>query len=342
MCGHQDGFLSTSNDGGTWGAQYSRAGWQVNTDADSAPFPKFGSSVAGSATGIGKGAVPAGATPIFQSAHGPMVDPDFAFAARESAWVPIDGEMFWFAGKAKTSTGITAELAAWRLREMHYTTLSLVHGFAKLDSKNAPAATTVNETITRWTRTPLDVTRLRQDRLPISPAYAAVPHTGFEYVRDHLGYRLELQWAAFADTITPGAPLTFRAGLVNWGFAAPINPRPVLLVLLAADSSTIVWRSGSTMADVRDWQPHIPGDPTFSALEHTLTSHESLPAAVCAGATSLQLGVFMPDARMNKLVETEAMAAAFSLRLANADVGWQTVKSEGAVNILANVTCAGQ
>jgi hypothetical protein len=45
----------------------------------------------------------------------------------------------------------------------------------------------------------------------------AAPHTGFEYVRDHLGYRLELLWAEFADTIKPGgAPLTFRAGLVNW------------------------------------------------------------------------------------------------------------------------------
>ena len=134
----------------------------------------------------------------------------------------------------------------------------------------------------------------------------------------------------------------------NWhwdarrGFAAPINPRPVHLVLLAADSSTIVWRSNSTMADVRDWQPHIPGDPTFSALEHVLTNSETLPAATCGGAQapmSLQLGIFMPDARMEKLAETDAMAAAFSVRLANADVGWQIVKGEGAVNVLANVTC---
>jgi hypothetical protein len=85
----------------------------------------------------------------------------------------------WRAGRADYSAGwpkeIPAELAAWRLREMHYSTLSLVHGFGKLDSKNDPGcpAACVNETITRWTRTPLDVTRLRQDRLPISPAYAA-------------------------------------------------------------------------------------------------------------------------------------------------------------------------
>jgi len=197
--------MSTQNDGGSWGAQYSRAGWQVNIDGDSAPFPTFGGSIAGST-----------ATPIFESAHGPMVDPDFAFAARESAWVPMDGEMFWFAGKTIYDKGypavIPAELAAWRLREMHCascnarfihsvalglildrwlrladSTLSHVHGFAKLDEPAVPAAQTSNETITRWMRTPLDVLRLRQDRLPISPIYAAVSHSGYEYVRDHLG-----------------------------------------------------------------------------------------------------------------------------------------------------------
>lgn len=193
--------------------------------------------------------------------------------------------MFWFEGAHVYDKGIPAELAAWRLREMHYTTLSLVHGFAKLDNpKSANTTAAMNETITRWMRTPLDVDKLRLRRLPISPAYAAVPHTGYEYVRDHLGYRLELQWAEFPDAVAfaSGAALTFRAGLVNWGFAAPINPRPILLVLLAADASDIVWRSASTMCDVRDMQPHIPGDPTFSAIEHVLTSNETVPAGVCS------------------------------------------------------------
>ena len=166
------------------------------------------------------------ATPIFNSNHGPMIDPDYAYAARESAWVPVDGEMFWHAGKTVYDKGwpavISAELAAWRLREMHYSTLSLVHGY--IDDITAAGT---NETIARWMRTPLDVGRLRQDRLPLSQAYATVPHTGFEYVRDHLGYRLELQWAEFPDFITPDGNFSFTAGLINFGFAAPVNPRPV-------------------------------------------------------------------------------------------------------------------
>ena len=35
------------------------------------------------------------ATPIYDSLHGPMVDPDYVYGQRESNFVPIDGEMDW-------------------------------------------------------------------------------------------------------------------------------------------------------------------------------------------------------------------------------------------------------
>ena len=47
-------------------------------------------------------------------------------------------------------------------------------------------------------------------------------------------------------TLASGAnasSFTFKASLINWGFAAPISERPVQLVLLAANGST-VWKSG--------------------------------------------------------------------------------------------------
>ena len=218
---------------------------------------------------------------------------------------------------------------------MHYSTLSLVHGL--LDGKLSNTSSQQNETIARWMSTPLDVDRLRGDRLPISAAYAAAAHTGYEYVRDHLGYRLELQWAEFPATIARGSAFNFSAGLVNWGFAAPINPRPVLLVLLSADSSAILWRSAGSLADVREWQPHAPGDPTYSALEHALGSSETVPTNASAGE-SLPVGLFLPDARMEALASTAEAAAAYSIRLANDGVGWVAVVGEGAVNVIGHVT----
>ena len=109
-----------------------------------------------------------------------------------------------------------------------------------------------NETIDFWMRSKLNVTLAsREFRLPIAPEYANAGRSGFEYIRDHLGYRLELRSAVLPQQLvaTPTeqhstAPFTFEAALVNWGFAAPISPRPVQLVLVAGNGS-VVWRSPS-------------------------------------------------------------------------------------------------
>jgi hypothetical protein len=319
-----DGFMSTTGDGGSWGG-YRRDNWREDTDGDSAPFPRTSSWAAGSLS-----------TPTMNSEHGPMTGPDYEYAKRESAFVPIDGEMFWFSGAHVYDKSwpavITAETAAWRLREMHYSTLSFVHGF--LDAKGQKQQK--NETIARWIHTKLNVERLRQDRLPISSAYAAIEHTGFDYIRDHLGYRLELQWAALPTVIECGKIFNFSATLVNWGFAAPINPRPVLLVLLSADAKRIVWRSAASLADPREWQPHLPGDPTYSVIEHTLSSSEVMPNISHSSGTLLPLGLMLPDARMGTLAATTEVAAAYSIRLANEDMGWVALKGEGAVNIIGH------
>ena len=100
------------------------------------------------------------------------------------------------------------------------------------------------------------------------------------------------------------------------------------------------------MGDVTDWQPHMPGDPTYSTLEHilTLNSNDShIAPDVCkqrGPGKELQLGIFMPDARMEKLAATKEMAAAYSLRMANVDVEWVALKGEGAVNVVGNVMCS--
>ena len=187
---------------------------------------------------------------------------------------------------------------------------------------------------------PFNVTLASRDfRLPIAPAYAQAEggRSGYEYIRDHLGYRIELQSATLPQKIalSPGAEagagavnFTFRAALVNWGFAAPVSPRPVQLVLLAANGS-IAWRSAS-LADPRDWQPHIPGDPTFLPQLHRLTADVSIPRSVLTtalakassdnggGSATLQFGLHMPDMRPEKAAAAGS-GPAYCIRLANSD-----------------------
>jgi len=107
----------------------------------------------------------------------------------------------------------------------------------------------------------------------VSPTDAAENHNGYEYIRDHLGYRLELQSADWPTELSLPAKLNFSAMLLNWGFAAPVNPRPVHAVILSADKATVLWCSPS-LADPRDWQPHIPGDPFYTPTRHAFGGSE--------------------------------------------------------------------
>ena len=319
------------------------------------------------------------ASPIYDSEHGPMTDPGYAYARLESAFVPMDGEMGWGEGKApqprsyKVTTrrsgepprmaaptwpkvtrtaedwSPTAETAAWRFREMHYTTLSLRHGYSGEDGidKKTGKQTNHNETIDRWMQTPLNLSRIYADRLPISPVYALGRPSGYEYLRDHLGYRLELRSTTMPRLLTVRAgtasvQLSFAAALINWGFAAPISPRPVQLVLMTGGNSTsskILWRSHS-LADPREWQPYVVGDPTFAPSVHRFRADNlTVPTANLTSGAVLEVGLFLPDMRMKKAVAA-GVGAAYSIRLANADTAWVDVPGEGGVNVIGELTIA--
>lgn len=301
-------------------------------------------------------------TPIYDSLHGPMLDPGYAYIRSESPYVPMDAEMDWNSGApthAKTGCNgdpnwpvkVDAETFAWRMRDLHYSSLSIVHGYSAFDStgKGSNPAWRNNETIDSWMRTPLNLTRIYFDKLPISPEYAKGAPTGYEYVRDHLGYRLELQHATWPDTLRivqdeagggGAAALNFTAGVVNWGFAAPINPRPVQLVILNEAKSAILWRSES-MADPRSWQPYIPGSPFYTPIHHTIGGKQPLKVSVsCGGAAvecDLPIGLLLPDPR-DDLFNAQGLAKDYCIRFANDDVPWLAVGPEAAgVNLLGTV-----
>ena len=237
---------------------------------------------------------------------------------------------------------------------MHYTTMSLMHGYSHLDGNGhgkVPEPNN-NETIDFWMRSKLNVTLASRDfRLPISPEYARAGKSGYEYIRDHLGYRLDLRSAVLPQQLDVGGTddlaqgqnvsFAFEAALVNWGFAAPISPRPVQLVLLSHNDS-VVWRSPS-LADPRDWQPFVPGDPTYLPTLHRIHAAElSIPASVlrCDGhapSCTFRFGLSLPDMRMTKAeVEGPLGGAAYCIRLANDDVPWV-----GGVNVLGEVKVSG-
>ena len=122
--------------------------------------------------------------------------------------------------------------------------------------------------------TSLNIGLVREQGLPLTQAYGnySLKHNGsvYDYIRDHLGYRLELTFATATATAAAAVPAqeptggqgfdahaAGRAGgaggagrgvavqllMTNNGFAAPINTRVWSISLLRDDH--VVWRSAA-------------------------------------------------------------------------------------------------
>jgi hypothetical protein len=98
-------------------------------------------------------------------------------------------------------------------------------------------------------------------------------------ISQRLGYRLAIVNASFEATLAPGDTLNLQINLQNKGFAAPVNPRPVVAVLDGPARYEF-----PLTADPRRWEP---GDSAFSA-------QMSLPAGIPAG--TYRIALWLPDA----------------------------------------------
>ncbi|MBQ7651789.1 MAG: DUF4832 domain-containing protein, partial [Victivallales bacterium] len=109
----------------------------------------------------------------------------------------------------------------------HYDTFGMVHSNGLFEGKSGYSMDV-------WGRVPIDPMAIRANGWPMEVEYftdAAGNHVWrsyYEYIRDHLGYRIVLE---SADVSLVGKHLKAEIDLRNHGFSSPVNPRPVLLVL---------------------------------------------------------------------------------------------------------------
>lgn len=129
-------------------------------------------------------------------------------------------------------------------------------------------------------------------------------------VSRRLGYRLELQAVSHSSTSVPGGTLAWSVALANQGWARPLNPRSLALVLVNAQGQATPLPLAGT-----DLRQATPGEPLLWSGE------VALPAALASG--SYQVHLAAPDA-----AAALAGNATYALRFANADnvvagVQWQ-------------------
>lgn len=237
----------------------------------------------------------------------------------------MDGEMPWDKGQSEDpyawSTVIPGLAAARRLQTLRWDTLSLVH--------NATV------TVPAWKRAALTEREVREARLPVSDGYFRtrgghrVARTQFEYLRDHLGYRIEVLEARTART---GRRLDVEVDVVNRGFAAPKEPRPLLLVALDEAGRTV---AGTRLA--ADWRHWLPQERAEAAAEGAGTRAAGRPGprpSTVRGTLELpvhgrfRVGLALPDPGFP--------GRGRAVRFANATVPWVGgVDGVDGVNVVA-------
>ena len=231
-----------------------------------------------------------------------MRDRWFAFFAREAPFVAVDGEMYYGTPwPAKQRLLVEGHEAALRMVQHSYNTFSHHNSYYPLDDENTP--TPRNKSLNIWMQTRLNVSWLRQHQLPITDAFAAASEqtdgTVYTYIREHLGYRLELDSAIIRAPGAAGAPFAIELALYNRGFSAPVNARTWCIALLDPKTHAVAWRSESLRAVFTsgaerpaDWRllhPVHPGDPLRTPVLHSISITAVNPPPTGSFAVGFQL-----------------------------------------------------
>ena len=247
--------------------------------------------------------------PPFYASQG---NEEFDYIVREAPYMPVDGELFW-SGQTSEPLDSNGIKAIERFRLHHYSTFSLVHSFSELDTH------THLWTIDYWKQMELLPKHLDLRSYPYSPDYFYnnTPRSAFEYIRDHLGYRLELVELRYQKDNGSGV-LSLEADIINRGFSTLINPREVYFVLVNQAENKFI--EIPCNFDCRKFQPYLPGDKSYIPLRHTVSAEYHFDTPLSG---KWELALWLPDE-----MPTLHKRSDYAIRLAT-HLNWREIDGYG-------------
>lgn len=263
--------------------------------------------------------------------------PFFDQIVSESPYLPVDGELpwgFWSVNQDPDSPEagwlIDGAQAARRFCMQHFSSLSAIHNYREIRGREGKA-NEVKYSMQVWQDTSIDTDFLKKENMPVSANYfetisgKKVERTVFDYVRDHLGYRIELQDLKTNLTWSKNKLNEITLNLINRGFATIFNEHDVYFVLINNNGRII---ESKTVADVHQWQPR---SKTNDVLIHTINHNFTLPEDITAG--DYKLGLWIPDS-----FEQLKYNAEYAIRCANGNMEWyQSPDGIYSINILTDI-----
>ncbi|MCD8183000.1 MAG: DUF4832 domain-containing protein [Bacteroides sp.] len=269
--------------------------------------------------------------------------PHFDQIVKESPYLVVDGELprgFWSVGADPDSPSagwlIDGMQAARRLFLQHFTSLSVIHNYKeqhvnrRFNESNPP-----RYSMLVWKETMITEDSLAKYHMPVSSNYfrlkdgSRTERSVFDYVRDHLGCRLELQSLQMPSVLKSGQENKLELTLINRGFATVFGDYTVRPVLM--DEAGQVIELPAVLVNPVEWQPFDPADAECKPLLHCIDLTCNLPQTVAPG--NYKLGLWIADAS-----ERLKYNARYAIRCANGNTEW-TVTGGGryGINILAKV-----
>ena len=228
----------------------------------------------------------------------------------------------------RSSTLIDGFKVALQLRLMQMNNLS-ISGIGK------EGGSTQKNPLENWRNQPLDPDQLTSEKMPFSEDYFKsssgniVQRPVFDYIRDHLGYRIELQQLMLPAKRPDNSPIHLKLELINRGFAAVKQPCTVAFVLI--DQTGKVFELPAT-GDPATWQPFAAGDVSFKPVTYNIEYLGKLPLHLIPG--KYKLGIWIADA--TTLLHYNYR---YDIRCANGNTGWW-ISRDGkyGINILTSLT----
>ena len=168
---------------------------------------------------------------------------------RDSKKTIVDGESIWlFANPMYLKTKyVDPELTTQRMVENHFTTLSIAHNYHEIKTNSYYNVTLENElkrtgkpeglkfpqmgSFEYWKHVPVTPDLLDKKHWPYQKSWfldqknQTIERNYFEYLRDYLGYRLEVKQISYNSTLNAAIYLTLK----NTGFAAPLALKQIEL-----------------------------------------------------------------------------------------------------------------
>lgn len=176
-------------------------------------------------------------------------------ALEQAAQSPQDGELYWSSWNLSNGVYCDGYQAVERLAELHFTSLSAVHGYK--DHPQAEAETAMG----RWKRQEITPDWLAEKGIPcdlfwfLDDTGERVPRSVFDYVREHLGYRLQAKSLCIEGALRAGEQVNLRLSVANYGFAAGFHLHAGFALLDQAGEALCERLAG----DPAEWRAAHPG-----------------------------------------------------------------------------------